>query len=390
MRVIIIVSALLSAAVSQAQTWSRTMRHLPDAGQTASFTATPGEDADFSIYPLSYSVHGDGTLTDDVTGLMWQVVDGGEMTIEGATAYADSLQLAGYSDWRLPSAHELMSIQDLQMSNPSIDTQSFAPTEAEYWWSADAQANDPNKIWVTNAGGGIGNHPKTETVSAGGTHRFHARAVRSVDAPVEIQTRFITNGDGTVTDALTDLIWQQNALADTITWEEALQLADTCTLAGFTDWRLPSIKEMHSISQENILNPSIDPEWSGVSEMRKWWSSTSLLNDPQKAWYLFSRYGITTYDYKTLRHHVLLVRGGEATSGIELPVQNELFFYPNPAHGVIYASHPTAQSIDVFDASGKYVRSFIGKQSWTIDALKPGAYFFRASGSTKSYPIVVE
>jgi hypothetical protein len=195
------------------------MNHLPDTGQEQSFTATPGEDSDVSIFPLTYTVHPDGTLTDEVTGLMWQTADGGEMSIEDAGAYCDTLQLAGFTDWRLPTAHELMSIQDLQASNPSIDTQSFADTDAEYWWSGDAQANDPNKIWVTNAGGGIGNHPKTETVSAGGTHRFHVRAVRTPNAAIVLSTRFIHNADGTVTDAMTDLMWQLVVSSDTLTWE---------------------------------------------------------------------------------------------------------------------------------------------------------------------------
>lgn len=382
--------ALLSVSCVQAQSWSRTMQHLPDTGQEQSFTATPGEDSDVTIFPLAYTVHGDGTLTDDVTGLMWQSADGGEMTIEIATSYCDTLQLAGHADWRLPSAHELMSIQDLQESNPSIDVQSFAPTQAEYWWSADAQANDPTKIWVTNGGGGIGNHPKTETISAGGTHRFHVRAVRTVVAPVLVNTRFISNGDGTVTDSMTDLMWQQAASADTITWEEALQAADTCTLGGFFDWRLPNIKEMHSINQENIVNPSIDSQWIGVSEARKWWSSTTLLNDSQKAWYLYSRFGITTYDVKSMRHHVLLVRGGDATSGVNNPSDTDVFFFPNPSKNVLRASQPIARPLDVYDVNGKFICTLEGHGAWDISVLKPGAYMIRYSGALKGFPIVIE
>jgi len=53
---------------------------LPDTGQTHHYTQTFGEDSDFSGRGPSYADNGDGTVTDKVTGLMWQKTDGGEMT----------------------------------------------------------------------------------------------------------------------------------------------------------------------------------------------------------------------------------------------------------------------------------------------------------------------
>jgi hypothetical protein len=65
---------------------------------------------DYLINAPSYKINGNGTITDNVTGLMWQQTDGGEMTFERALVYCDTLTLAGYTDWRLPTNHELFSI----------------------------------------------------------------------------------------------------------------------------------------------------------------------------------------------------------------------------------------------------------------------------------------
>jgi len=193
------------------------MLRLPDTGQNTSYTNTFGEDADYDINTPFYLLNGNGTVTDTVTSLMWQQTDGGEMTIENAQLYCDTLTLGGYTDWRLPNCHELFSILNHDKVNPAIDTIYFTKTLAEYWWSSERQANDSNKVWVTNAGGGVGNHPKTETISAGGPKRFHVRAVRDVTTPTLLPNHFMDNGNGTTTDLVTDLTWQQIPYSDSIT-----------------------------------------------------------------------------------------------------------------------------------------------------------------------------
>ncbi|MFM8432190.1 MAG: DUF1566 domain-containing protein, partial [Bacteroidota bacterium] len=100
------------------------------------------------------------------------------MTFNSANYFCDTATTGGYSDWRLPNAKEIFSILNQQRTNPAIDVSCFSPTTAEYWWSSDRQVNDTSKIWCANAGGGIGNHRMSETISAGGTKRFQVRAVR--------------------------------------------------------------------------------------------------------------------------------------------------------------------------------------------------------------------
>jgi len=122
--------------------WS--MLKLPDTGQKQSYTEIIGEDADYTINPPSYTDNGNGTVTDNVTGLMWQQEDDDTTrTWDEACTYCDSLTLAGYSDWRLPSKKELMSIVDYGKYDPSIDTTYFSKTNSEYYWSSTTCKQNP-------------------------------------------------------------------------------------------------------------------------------------------------------------------------------------------------------------------------------------------------------
>jgi hypothetical protein len=62
-----------------------------------------------------------------------------------------------------------------------------------------------------------------------------------------IQFSFQNNSDGTVTDLISGLIWQQFLFENKFTYEDALAAADTFSLDGYNDWRLPGIKELYSL-----------------------------------------------------------------------------------------------------------------------------------------------
>lgn len=283
---------------------------LPDTGQNGSYTSTHGEDADFIINPPSFTDNGDGTVTDNITGLMWQKADGGEMTFENAEVFCHNFNLGGYNDWRLPTSHELFSINNYNYLNPALDATYFIKTQAEYWWTSDIRADDTTRVWVVNAGGGIGPHPKNETVSAGGTKLFHVRAVRNPYSTVFSVSHFTDNGDGTIIDNFTGLVWQKIQLADTITWEGALAYANSLSLAGKTDWRLPNVKELHSLNDENLYKPSFNKDYFINTLSGNYWSSTTMVNTATVAWDINIDYGIVSYNNKTVKEHVLLVRGG--------------------------------------------------------------------------------
>ncbi len=283
---------------------------LPDTGQVISYTDTPGEDADIMINPMSFTDHGNGTITDNVTRLMWQKTDGGEMTIEKAVEYCKTLSLGGYNDWRLPSSHELFNISQYD-TNPALNPEYFPNTGAGYWWTSDYRADDSSRVWVVNSGGGIGPHPKSETISAGGSKRFHVRAVRNINTPKLPKDHFIDNKNGTITDNYTGLVWQQLQSPEVMTWEDALRFAANLSLTGKKDWRLPNIKELQSLNDEKLFRPSFNKNYFTNISSGNFWSSTTLKQPrPDKGWTINVDFGIVSYNAKTTLQNVLCVRGG--------------------------------------------------------------------------------
>lgn len=298
-------SALTPTRAAGASSILWTMLKLPDTGQTQDTTKTFGEDADYAINPQAFTVNGDGTVTDQVTGLVWQQRDGGEMIWANAATYCQKLNLGGKTDWRVPSTYELYSIINHDR-NPALDPAIFTLTDAEYWWTANEQAGDSTRAWVVNAGGGIGAHPKNETISAGGAKRYHVRCVRNL--PTSVPINLIDTGNSTVTDQNTRLMWQQGEATSAMTWEAALTYCEKLGLGNHEDWRLPNIKELQSISNEMRVRPAIDTTYFPQAQSARYWSSTTLFGKTNSAWFLDFAGGLSSYNEKTGALSVRCVR----------------------------------------------------------------------------------
>lgn len=345
----------------------KSIKHLPDTGQNKSYTSTFGEDNDYTIFAPSFINHGNGTITDTVTGLMWQQTDGGEMKFENALVYVENLSLGGHDDWRLPTAFEAYTIQNHQNNNPALDINFFTKNSADYWWTTDKQKNDPNKIWVTNAGGGIGNHLKTETISAGGTKKYHVRAVRNVNPAILMISRFENINQDIVLDKLTGLIWEKRPNPSPKSWENAITYAENLTLAGYGDWRLPNIKELQSLQDVLLIQPCVNTEFFPSIGIKKYWSSTTLANQETRAWYFDTNFGITTYDLKSNANYVICTRGPieNNISGLSrnsITKQN-INIYPNPASDIIHIKpnnylNPITKIL-LLDLNGKILKTKI-------------------------------
>lgn len=74
-----------------------------------------------------------------------------------------------------------------------------------------------------------------------------AKQVRAVRGEVYGQNNFVDNGDGTVSDKATGLMWSKDDNGEGIEWVDALTYSQGATLAGYSDWRLPNVKELQSI-----------------------------------------------------------------------------------------------------------------------------------------------
>lgn len=85
-----------------------------------------------SATPSTYTDNGNGTITDSVTGLMWQQQDDSvRRTWDDATTYCSGLALGDHSDWRLPTKDEALSILDTSQS-PAINMTYFTITHLKY------------------------------------------------------------------------------------------------------------------------------------------------------------------------------------------------------------------------------------------------------------------
>jgi hypothetical protein len=104
--------------------------------------------------------HGDGTVTDTCTGLVWQrdiadvngdgaITDdlqaGDRVAWREALEYCESLSFAGYEDWRLPNVRELQSIMDYGLYDPAVDPTFHAVSR--YHWSSSPYTFDPEFAW---------------------------------------------------------------------------------------------------------------------------------------------------------------------------------------------------------------------------------------------------
>lgn len=116
-----------------------------------------------------YIDHGDGTITDQQTGLMWQQCIAGQsssdcsgtgttMPWDAALQYPDSLNvsggLAGHTDWRLPNIKELASLVNKACYNPAINLTRFPNTPSTSYWSASPYAGSSYGAWRLNFYGG--------------------------------------------------------------------------------------------------------------------------------------------------------------------------------------------------------------------------------------------
>ncbi len=260
-----------------------------------------GQDAQYQGIQPAYKDNDDGTVTDLNTGLMWQKTPDFHnlMTWHEALYYAEGLKLAGYDDWRLPTIKELYSIVDFNgsqhTSTPYLNTTYFdfeypdtsfglRFMDAQYWSSnkyvGTTMRGDVSAFGFNFADGRIKSYPTGE--GSGPTKRTYVRCVRGGNG-YGIND-YIDNGDGTITDRATGLMWMKKDCGTTMNWKEALACAENLKYAGHNDWRLPNAKELQSIvdytrspgaADPNNRTVAIDPIFD-LTETESWlWTSTT-------------------------------------------------------------------------------------------------------------------
>jgi len=323
---------------------------VPDTGQTHSYLTTPGEDSDYLINPLSYTKLDAGgndlpdsasswvMVRDNVTGLIWEVktddgsvhdkdnpytwydsnpdTNGGNAGTPGDgtdtedfIAALNAESFGGYADWRLPTIKELAAVANLGTYNPAIDPIYFPTnTVSSKYWSSTTHASMTGKAWSIHFG--YGNPAYRDKSNA-----YYVRAVRG--GQIRLLEHLVINGDGTVSDTFTGLMWQQ-AEAGEMTWEAARSYCEGLSLAGYADWRLPNSKELQSNVDYNMYDPAIDTVYFPNAMSSNYWSSSVNAYDIGGAWGISFNYGSGSgtgpgsYSGQFNAYYVRAVRGGQS------------------------------------------------------------------------------
>ncbi len=344
---------------------------VPDTGQTKCYDnsdeitcpapgeAFYGQDANFAINPPSYTKLDDSgadlsdtatswfMVRDNVTGLIWEVkqnsdgaqnysnpndadnrytwydsnpeTNGGRAGWPGdgtdTEDFINALNAANYggnSDWRLPTAEEFLSIVNFDKLEPSSHTDYFPNTKASVYWSSTTLVVSTANAWHVHLFGGA-------TACNLKANTYHVRAVRTAQS--RSLEDFVANGDGTITDAGTGLMWEQktndegpNDKDNVYTWEEALSLVASMNntgYIGYNDWRLPTINELGSLADRTRNGPSINTAYFTNTQPSNYWSSTTSSLYSDDAWRMSFNIGEVLCSKKSNSNHLRAVRGGQ-------------------------------------------------------------------------------
>ena len=284
-----------------------------------------GQDAQFRGNQPRYVLDTDGsTVYDDNTGLTWQrspdtngdgaITKTDKLDHGEAIAYCEQINTAsfgGYNDWRLPAIKELYSLIDFRGTDPNptatdtfgltpfIDTSYFKFAygdtsageriiDSQYASSTVYVDRTDDKLFGVNfADGRIKGYDST--MPGGMAKTFFVQCVRG-NTQYGVNN-FVDNGDLTVTDRATGLMWSKEDSGDGMSWQDALALVQQMNkerYLGYSDWRLPNAKELQSVvdytrSPGTTSSAAIDPVFEATSIINEagqtdypfYWTSTT-------------------------------------------------------------------------------------------------------------------
>jgi hypothetical protein len=309
------------------KTFSDTGEITPGTTEAYSFR---GQDANYTRNLPSYTDKKNGVIFDNITGLSWAKDMPPKLNYEEAKNHVSSMNqtaFGGRTDWRIPSVKELYSLikfdgevlGETYVGKPFIDTRFFTQPignkalgerdiDAQNWTSTRyvakvMQGNGPGFegqdafFGVNFIDGRIKGYPYT---SPQGPAKYYLRAVAG--NPSYGTNNFIDRQNGVVHDLNTRLMWTKYDFGgEAYSWRVALTYCEDLNYGGFSDWRLPNIKELHSIvdysrapsligsSSGAAINPifhitSIPNQRQGVyyTQYPFFWSSTTHIEGPTK------------------------------------------------------------------------------------------------------------
>lgn len=218
-------------------------------------------------------------VLDHTTCLMWhRAVSSGLHTHAAAKALCEASTLDGYPDWRLPTRAELISLIDFTKFNPALNSTVFPgvpnTTNGSRFWASTLKAGDASQAWVVLHG----SYGQVTYFDLTNTHSV--RCVRGLGGPTV--PRFDTSVAGVVKDNETSLIWEASATLVGTPTDSANHCAQL-TLAGSSDWRVPTARELSTLVDPTMTSPSLPSYFSPLSSDH--WTSTPAVNlTPAQNW----------------------------------------------------------------------------------------------------------
>ncbi len=244
-------------------------------------------------------------VTDHVSGLKWEdqspIFSG---TFVEAETYCSNLELDGISDWRVPSLKELWYLADRNRYNSytAINPVFQNTRDSDYWsnqqdnYSSEYQSYN----WTVYFGEGYNN-------SRNRSSSFYTRCVAGESYYEDINFSR-DDSKNLVTDNSNGLMWQDQTSANVMNWSSAQTYCSDLSFGGYSDWRLPNISELYSITdQRKTTSPYVNSNFRNISS-DLFWSQTIHKTYNQGSWVVYFDEGSGGWDIQTFRDLVLCVR----------------------------------------------------------------------------------
>lgn len=303
----------------------KVIANLPKTGQTTSYGTIALDDGALQrgvAWPNPrFTDDGDGTVTDNLTGLMWlknancintsyASFDNDGTAGDGLVTWQHALDFvaginagtypncgSGHANWRLPNRKELRSLINYGQSTNAtwLNNQGLTNVQAGQYWSSGTYVASTASAWdfimdighmsaspkasnyyVWPVRSGLSFAAPAGVPKTGQTTSYDANTAKADDGGLQKgiawpNQRFTDNDDGTVTDNLTGLIWARDGSTPAFTgsstcsggtkgWQNALDYVaclKTNNYIGYNDWRMPNVNELESLIHAEYTKETI-------------------------------------------------------------------------------------------------------------------------------------